>query len=118
MDIIKINLSSYDTDLLQNLAKRITNGETAVIPTDTCYGLAANPNIKSAIENVYKIKNRELKKQIGCIFKDVNQIKNHPFKPDFIIDAGILPQHESSTVVDIRTSKVKILREGLGHLKY
>lgn len=200
MEILKINLKNYSSNLLQNLAKRIKNAEIGVIPTDTCYGLAANPNIKPVIENVYKIKNRDPEKQISCIFKDINQIKkwcdvtllqedilkanlpgaftfiltpnknyplggktagiripdfrftkelsqeltipytatsanlagqpscysveefleqikNHTFKPDYIVDAGILPQHEPSTVVDIRTPNTKILREGSGELK-
>jgi len=200
MEIIKINLNNLNTELLQEIANRIISGETAVVPTDTCYGLAANPNVKEAIENVYKIKNRDLEKQISCIFKDFDQIKNwvdlderqekilkenlpgaftfiltpnknyplwgetagiripeseftkklsaqinipytstsanlagepscysteefleqlekHPFKPDLIVDAGILPHNDPSTVVDIRDKEIKILREGSGKLK-
>lgn len=200
MNIINIDLNNIETSLLIEIAKRIIKGETVVIPTDTCYGLAANPNVKSAIENVYKIKKRDLEKQLSCIYNDLEQIKNwtslnsqqekilednlpgaftfilepssnyplwgetagiripdfiftrmlskelnipytstsanlagepscysieeflkqiknHPFKPDLIIDAGRLPYQEPSTVIDIRTNDIKILREGSGKLK-
>lgn len=200
MDILSIDPNNIDLNLLKEIAFRIKKGETAVIPTDTCYGLAANPNIKSSVEKIYQIKNRDIEKQISCIFKDIEQIKewaelndaqrkfltenlpgaftfvlnpnknyplwgetagvripdsnftmelsnmlnipytstsanlagapscysieefleqtkNHPVKPDFIVDAGTLPHNEPSTVVDIRTNEIKILREGSGKLK-
>ena len=72
---ISIDLNHINPSQIEEIAHRIIKGEVGVIPTDTCYGLATNPNIKSAIEKVYKIKNRDLEKQISCIYKDLDQIK-------------------------------------------
>jgi L-threonylcarbamoyladenylate synthase len=200
MKTLKIDLKSPKIEILKEIAQSILDGQTVVFPTDTCYGLAANATIQSSVENVYKIKNRDLEKQLSCIYRNLEQIKlwtnlderqekilkdnlpgaftfvltpnknyplwgetvgvripnfeftnmlaeelnvpytstsanlagapscysiqefleqikDHQFKPDLIIDAGILPHNEPSTVVDIREIDVKILREGPGKLK-
>jgi tRNA threonylcarbamoyl adenosine modification protein (Sua5/YciO/YrdC/YwlC family) len=200
MKIISLNLNNINTEILEITKDYLTEGKTVVIPTDTCYGLAANPNIKIAMDMIFKIKKREPEKLISCVYKDIdqvkkwctvsynqevllktnlpgaftfllspnndyplegetvgvripnfeftnklsnildfpytstsanlagqpscysveellNQINNESFQPDLIIDAGKLPYQQPSTVVDIRDSEMKILREGSGHLK-
>lgn len=51
-------------------------GGVIVFPSDTCYGLAANPLLSSAVTKVYEIKQRDIDKQISCIFGSIEQIKD------------------------------------------
>ncbi len=76
MERILIN-SEKDLNKYKKILKQVFDaGGTIVFPSDTCYGLAANPSLPSSIEKVYKIKKRELDKQISCIFQSVDQIKD------------------------------------------
>ena len=49
-------------------------------------------------------------------FNDINKIierfENKKYKPDLVIDAGILPKTKPSTVLDLTSSEPKILRVG------
>lgn len=45
-------------------------GGVAVIPTDTVYGLAARPDFPAAVERLYTIKGREVKKPIAMLAAD------------------------------------------------
>jgi L-threonylcarbamoyladenylate synthase len=48
----------------------------------------------------------------GDINKIVTAFKDEVWKPDLVIDAGILPKSEPSTILDLTTLKPKILRVG------
>jgi len=45
----------------------LLNGGVAVIPTDTVYGLAAHPDFPAAVERLYAIKARDVKKPIALL---------------------------------------------------
>lgn len=76
MIIKNINLNSIDEKIVASAAKIIKGGGVVVFPTDTCYGLATNPNKSDAVERLYKIKGRLAEKSISCIFQDLNQISS------------------------------------------
>jgi len=48
----------------------------------------------------------------GDIGKIVEMFRNEIWKPDLILDAGVLPQSEPSTVLDLATIRPKIVRVG------
>ena len=52
----KIKKSSIDT--IQLASRSLQNGEVIVMPTDTVYGLAAQAENESAVQKIFKIKNR------------------------------------------------------------
>jgi len=52
----KIKKSSIDT--IQLASRSLQNGEVIVMPTDTVYGLAAQAVNESAVQKIFKIKNR------------------------------------------------------------
>ena len=52
----KIKKSSDDT--IQLASRSLQNGEVIVMPTDTVYGLAAQAENESAVQKIFKIKNR------------------------------------------------------------
>lgn len=44
---------------------------------------------------------------------EINEaFENEKYQPDLIIDTGVLPEVEASTIIDLTTSKPKILRVG------
>ena len=55
-------------------AEVLNGGGVAVIPTDTVYGLAARPDFAAAVDRLYTIKGRELKKPIAILASDVEAI--------------------------------------------
>ena len=52
----KIKKSSIDT--IQLASRSLQNGDVIVMPTDTVYGLAAQAENESAVQKIFKIKNR------------------------------------------------------------
>lgn len=48
----------------------------------------------------------------GDIGEILKQFKNSKLKPDLVLDAGVLPESQSSTVIDLTGPEPKILRAG------
>ena len=103
MKIIQINLESISQSDINTIVLTIKSGLTVVFPTDTCYGIAVNPQDQTAVKALYDIKNRPTDKSISCIFRDIPQIrtwaklnnlqqkilqKNLPGAFTFILDAN------------------------------
>ena len=59
------------------VADTLKGGGTAVIPTDTLYGLVALDDIPEAVEKVYKIKNRPRSKKMIRLIGDVKLLKKY-----------------------------------------
>ena len=57
------------------IVKAIRNGETAVLPFDTVYGLAANPFCDDSMDRLYKIKGRNFNKPVALIFASIEMLK-------------------------------------------
>ena len=56
-------------------AEVLNRGGVAVIPTDTVYGLAARPDFPEAVDRLYTIKGRELKKPIALLASDLAAVE-------------------------------------------
>ena len=59
------------SDPVQETVQRIRNGEAAVIPTDTVYGLAADPRNRDAVRELFRLKQRPLDKPIPLLVSDL-----------------------------------------------
>ncbi|OFW10546.1 MAG: threonylcarbamoyl-AMP synthase [Acidobacteria bacterium RIFCSPLOWO2_12_FULL_59_11] len=57
-EIVKIDPRSPDLPCLRRAAELLRQGEVIAIPTDTFYGLAANPFDLTAVEKVFSLKGR------------------------------------------------------------
>ncbi|MBI3894770.1 MAG: threonylcarbamoyl-AMP synthase [Acidobacteria bacterium] len=57
-EIVTIDPRSPDIACLRRAAALLRQGEVVAIPTDTFYGLAANPFDLAAVENVFSLKGR------------------------------------------------------------
>ena len=61
-------------DALQEAAKWIRNGGLVALPTDTLYGLAADPFRADAVARVFTVKGRAAERGLALIAADVAQI--------------------------------------------
>ena len=61
-----------DVEGMELAVKTLCSGGVAVIPTDTVYGLAAHPDFPAAVERLYTIKARDVKKPIALLASDAD----------------------------------------------
>ncbi|OFV95458.1 MAG: threonylcarbamoyl-AMP synthase [Acidobacteria bacterium RIFCSPLOWO2_12_FULL_54_10] len=57
-EIIRVDATAPDMGALKKAAMLLRQGEVVAIPTDTVYGLAANPFDAKAVEKVFALKGR------------------------------------------------------------
>lgn len=62
-------------DGFDKAAEILNRGGVVVIPTDTVYGLAARPDRPAAVDRLYTIKGRELKKPIALLASDLAAVE-------------------------------------------
>ena len=72
-EIIKINKDNPEASLIRYAADQVRAGEVLGMPTDTFYGLAADPFNLRAVERVYEIKSRSRHKPLSLLIADVDQ---------------------------------------------
>lgn len=64
-------------DAVQEAAKWILNGGVVALPTDTLYGLAADPFSAAAIARVFAVKGRAAERALPLIASDAAQVVTH-----------------------------------------
>ncbi|HWZ97946.1 MAG TPA: L-threonylcarbamoyladenylate synthase [Candidatus Dormibacteraeota bacterium] len=57
-ELLRIHPEKPETDLLRYVAEKLTRGCVVAIPTDTLYGLAADPFNLAAVDEIYRVKGR------------------------------------------------------------
>ena len=72
---INVSASAPDPESIGRAASVLRAGGIAAIPTDTLYGLAANPFDAAAVARLFTIKNRELEKAIPLVACDLRQVR-------------------------------------------
>ena len=72
-EIIKINAEHPEASLVSYVAEKIRAGEVVGMPTDTFYGLAADPFNLHAVDRVYEIKTRSRHKPLSLLIESVDQ---------------------------------------------
>jgi L-threonylcarbamoyladenylate synthase len=72
-EIVKINHDSPEASLVKYAAEQIKSGQVLGMPTDTFYGLAADPLNLRAVERVYEIKSRSRHKPLSLLIESVDQ---------------------------------------------
>ena len=75
-EIIKINQETPEASLVNYVAEKIKAGHVLGMPTDTFYGLAADPFNLRAVERVYEIKSRSRHKPLSLLIEDVDQAED------------------------------------------
>ena len=72
-EIVKINAEHPEASLVSYVAEKIRAGEVVGMPTDTFYGLAADPFNLHAVDRVYEIKTRSRHKPLSLLIESVDQ---------------------------------------------
>lgn len=73
VEIVKISSDDPEPSLIRYAADQIRAGQVLGMPTDTFYGLAADPFNLRAVDRVYEIKSRSRHKPLSLLIEDVDQ---------------------------------------------
>lgn len=65
----------FDNKNFKIIAEHIKNGDVAVLPTDTLYGISASAFNKEAVQEIYKIKEREQDKPFIILVSKIEEIE-------------------------------------------
>src|SRR5216684_7864473 len=71
--MVKINSENPEASLIRYAADQIRAGLVLGMPTDTFYGLAADPFNLRAVDRVYEIKSRSRHKPLSLLIESVEQ---------------------------------------------
>ncbi|HET7184823.1 MAG TPA: L-threonylcarbamoyladenylate synthase [Terriglobales bacterium] len=72
-EILKISSDTPESSLVHYAAEQIKSGQVLGMPTDTFYGLAADPFNLRAVERVYEIKSRSRHKPLSLLIESEEQ---------------------------------------------
>jgi L-threonylcarbamoyladenylate synthase len=72
-EIVKVNSETPEQSLITYAAEQIHSGHVLGMPTDTFYGLAADPFNLRAVDRVYEIKTRGRHKPLSLLIESVEQ---------------------------------------------
>ena len=72
-EIVRINSENPEKTLIAYAADQLRHGEVLGMPTDTFYGLAADPFNLRAVDRVYEIKTRSRKKPLSLLISSIEQ---------------------------------------------
>jgi len=75
-EILKLNHETPEASLVKYAAEQIRAGVVLGMPTDTFYGLAADPFNLRAVERVYEIKTRSRHKPLSLLIESVDQAED------------------------------------------
>lgn len=86
-EIVKINSNDPEPSLIAYAAEKIRQGEVLGMPTDTFYGLAADPLNLRAVDRIYDIKSRSRHKPLSLIISSIEQAEEitKPLGEEFYI---------------------------------
>ncbi len=84
-EILKIHAEKPEASLVKYACEQIQAGQVLGMPTDTFYGLAADPFNLRAVERVYEIKSRLKHKPLSLLIENVDQAEEFakPLPDDF-----------------------------------
>lgn len=84
-EILKIHAENPEASLVKYACEQIQAGHVLGMPTDTFYGLAADPFNLRAVERVYEIKSRLKHKPLSLLIENVDQAEEFakPLPDDF-----------------------------------
>ncbi|MFZ3213973.1 MAG: L-threonylcarbamoyladenylate synthase [Terriglobales bacterium] len=75
-EIVRINCDEPESSLIAYVAEQIRAGYVLGMPTDTFYGLAADPFNLRAVEKIYDVKSRSRHKPLSLLVESVDQAED------------------------------------------
>lgn len=84
-EILKVNSSNPEPNLIAYVADRLRAGQVVSVPTDTFYGLAADPVNLRAVDRIYDIKTRNRHKALSLMVDSLDMAEGlvHEVTKDF-----------------------------------
>ncbi len=87
-EIVRINSENPERSLITYVVERLRKGQVLGMPTDTFYGLAADPFNLRAVEHIYEIKSRSKHKPLSLLIESEEQaveLARTPLPPEFYL---------------------------------
>jgi tRNA threonylcarbamoyl adenosine modification protein (Sua5/YciO/YrdC/YwlC family) len=75
-EIIRINAENPEPRLISYVADQIRAGQVLGMPTDTFYGLAADPLNLRAVERIYEVKSRSKHKPLSLLIDSIDEAED------------------------------------------
>jgi L-threonylcarbamoyladenylate synthase len=72
-ELLKIDARSPDAETLRYVARFLERGCVVAIPTDTVYGLAADPFNLAAVDEIFRVKGRHEERGLPLLVNSVEQ---------------------------------------------
>lgn len=113
-------IAEIDDKKIQKLGNKIKEGEIAVIPTDTIYGIIGSALIPKTVEKIYKLRKRNSSKPMIILIESETQILDLGIKlsPEQFKTLFSLWPNPLSIVVDIKSQKLSYLHRGMNSLAF
>ena len=70
-----VDPSHPDENIIGEAAAVLRNGDLVIVPTETVYGLAADPTVPDAVEKIYRAKKRPESKAIPRLADHIQRIR-------------------------------------------
>jgi L-threonylcarbamoyladenylate synthase len=81
-ELLRVNAQAPEQSILRYAAELLTRGRVIGVPTDTVYGLAADPFNLSAVEEIYRVKGRPETRALPILVNSIDQallmVREHP----------------------------------------
>jgi tRNA threonylcarbamoyl adenosine modification protein (Sua5/YciO/YrdC/YwlC family) len=120
-ELLRVSAQAPEPHILRFAAELLTRGRVIAVPTDTVYGLAADPFNLAAVEEIYRVKGRPETRALPILVNSIEQalllVKAHPpaafrrlaekFWPGaltLVVDAG----HRTPLKVTANTGRVAL----------
>src|SRR5256886_13878989 len=86
-ELLRVNAQAPQPDVLRYAADFITRGRVIGVPTDTFYGLAADPFNLAAVEEIYRVKGRPENRALPILVNSIEQaiLLTRDFTPAFLV---------------------------------
>ena len=72
-ELLRVNPINPETEVLRYAAGFLTRGSVIAIPTDTFYGLAADPFNLAAVDEIFKVKGRPEQRALPILVNSIEQ---------------------------------------------
>lgn len=104
--LIKIDPNSPREETIKGAVRIIKDGGLVAFPTETVYGLGADALNEEAVRRIFEVKGRPSPTKASQVAKDLGE------RIDLLLDGGETEIGVESTILDLTTSPLTILREG------
>lgn len=77
MKILKVKLNQLEPAAIKFIAGSLCQGQVAVLPTDTIYGLSCRADNVKALKKIYRLKKRNKNKPFLILVSDLKMLKKY-----------------------------------------